>query len=116
MGSAAFIHTARIGHICVPEMMDDPNGGKRETGRYLFTNAANNIAAKHPTLAYKIDVVDVGYDPNGNIVKAPVIRWEGEVALTADDACAALPRDCLARSGRRTSCPPFSPPVWRACP
>src|SRR5262249_28143635 len=70
-------------------MMDDPNGGKRETGRYLFTNAANNIAAKQPTLAYKIDVVDVGYDPNGNMVKAPVIRWEGEVALNADEALAA---------------------------
>jgi DNA polymerase len=89
MGSAAFIHTARVGHICVPEVIDDPNGGKRETGRYLFTNAANNIAAKQPTLAYKIDVVDVGYDPNGNIVKAPVIRWEGEVALNADEALAA---------------------------
>ena len=72
-----------------PEMMDDPSGGKRETGRYLFTNAANNIAAKQPTLAYRIDVVEVGYDPNGAVVKAPVIRWEGEVALNADEALAA---------------------------
>jgi AAA domain len=51
MGSAAFIHAARIGHICVPEMQDHESAGKRETGRYLFTNAANNIAAKQPTLA-----------------------------------------------------------------
>jgi len=89
MGSAAFIHTARIGHICVPEMQDHESGGKRETGRYLYTNAANNIAAKQPTLAYKIEVIEVGYDPNGKMVTAPVIRWEGEVALNADEALAA---------------------------
>src|SRR5262245_926171 len=70
MGSAAFIHTARIGHICVPEMQDHESGGKRETGRYLFTNVANNIAAKQPTLAYKIEVVEVGYDAKGKIITA----------------------------------------------
>jgi hypothetical protein len=89
MGSAAFIHAARIGHICVPEMQDHESGGKRESGRYLFTNAANNIAAKQPTLAYKIDVVEVGCDGNGKTIAAPVIRWEGEVAIDADEALAA---------------------------
>jgi hypothetical protein len=89
IGSAAFIHAARIGHICVRETQDHEGGGKRETGRYLFTNAANNIAARQPTLAYKVEVVEVGYDPNGKTISAPVIRWEGEVPIDADEALAA---------------------------
>jgi len=88
MGSAAFIHTARVGHICVPEMQDH-EGGRRETRRYLFTTAATNISAKQPTLAYRIEVVEVGHDPSGKMIVAPVIRWDGEVSVSADEAVAA---------------------------
>src|SRR5215472_17247084 len=91
IGSAAFIHAARIGHICVPEMEDDPNKGKRATGRYLFTNPANNPAGQQPTLAYRILAgIDVGFDAaTGKPVITTVIQWEGEVALSADEALAA---------------------------
>jgi DNA polymerase I-like protein with 3'-5' exonuclease and polymerase domains len=86
IGSRAFIDAARIGHLCVPEMEDDPATGKRETGRYLFTNPAINVAGRQPTLAYRMDVVEVGFDPDGTVIPAPVIRWEGEVEITAQEA------------------------------
>src|SRR5262249_488886 len=91
IGSAAFIHAARIGHICVPEMEDDPDKGKRATGRFLFTNPANNPAGVQPTLAYRILTgVEVGADSvTGKPVVTTIIQWEGEVALSADEALAA---------------------------
>jgi hypothetical protein len=88
IGSQAFIAAARIGHACVPEMESDPAGNKRGTGRLLFTNP-KPLVAKQATLAYRIGVVEVGYDPDGTIITAPVIRWEGEVNITADEALAA---------------------------
>jgi hypothetical protein len=38
------------------------------------------------TLVYRMEVVDVGFDPDGSLITAPVIRWEGVVDLTAQDA------------------------------
>jgi hypothetical protein len=89
IGSQAFIAAARIGHLCLPEMEETPSGGRIPTGRRLYTNPKINIAARQQTLAYRVAVVDVGYEDNGKIISAPVIRWEGEVNLTAEEALAA---------------------------
>jgi hypothetical protein len=90
IGSQAFIASARIGHLCLPEMVEDADGKKIPTGRRLFTNPKINIAARQPTLAYRIDVVDVEPDVETSVmIRAPVIRWEGEVAISAEEALAA---------------------------
>jgi len=89
IGSQAFIAAARVGHLCVAEMEAGEDGGKRPTGRRFFTNAKINVEAKAPTLVYTIDVVEVGFDEElGTIIRAPVVRWEGESEVTADEALA----------------------------
>jgi hypothetical protein len=67
----------------------------------LFTNAAINIKERQPTLAYRMDVVDVGYDPDGTLITAPVIRWEGEVDITAQEALDATRTTKSSRSSVR---------------
>jgi DNA polymerase I-like protein with 3'-5' exonuclease and polymerase domains len=62
IGSQAFIASARIGHLCIAEMEEDENGNKIPTGRRLFTNPKINIAARQPTLAYSIKIVDIEPD------------------------------------------------------
>jgi hypothetical protein len=94
IGSQAFIAAARIGHLCVPEMEEDEEGGrgaKRPTGRRFFTNPKINIAARQPTLIYSIEVVKLDeFDlESGESIKAPVVRWEGESNITAEEALAA---------------------------
>jgi putative DNA primase/helicase len=92
IGSQAFIAAARLGHLCIEEMTEDAEGGgKQPSGRYLFTDAKPSIKAKQPTLAYRIDVVQTAYcDPDSDEpIEAPVIRWEGESELSADEAIAA---------------------------
>jgi putative DNA primase/helicase len=90
IGSQAFIAAARVGHLCVAEIEDTPHGGKNETGRCLYTQVASNIAARQPTLAYRIVVVDVGFDDEtGMPITAPTIQWDGETTITANEAIAA---------------------------
>jgi hypothetical protein len=90
IGSQAFIAAARVGHLCVAEMEAGENGGKRPTGRRFFTNPKINVEAKAPTLIYTIDVVEVGFDEDlGTVIRAPVVRWEGESDITADEALAS---------------------------
>jgi hypothetical protein len=92
IGSQAFIAAARLGHLCIEEMQDDAEGGgKQSSGRYLFADAKPSIKAKQPTLVYRIDVVTTSYcDPDSDEpIEAPVIRWEGESELSADEAIAA---------------------------
>jgi DNA polymerase len=92
IGSQAFIAAARLGHLCIEEVTEDAEGGgKQPSGRYLFTDAKPSIKAKQPTLAYRIDVVQTPYcDPDTDEpIEAPVIRWEGESELSADEAIAA---------------------------
>jgi putative DNA primase/helicase len=91
IGSQAFIAAARIGHLCVAEMEEGENGAKRETGRRFFTNPKINIGARQTTLVYRIKVVeldDVDID-TGELIKAPVVCWEGESEFTAEEALAA---------------------------
>jgi hypothetical protein len=88
IGSQAYIAAARIGHLCVAEMEDGENGGKRPTGRRFFTNPKINIEARQPTLIYRIAVVEIGFD-EGVVIKAPVVRWEGESNITAEEALSA---------------------------
>jgi hypothetical protein len=91
IGSQAFIAAARLGHLCLEEMTEDEGDGKQPSGRYLFTDAKPSIKARQPTLAYRIAVVETNYlDPDtSEPIEAPVIRWEGESALSADEAIAA---------------------------
>jgi hypothetical protein len=99
IGSQAFIAAARIGHLCLPEMEDIAAGSRRPTERRLYTNAKINIAARQPTLAYRIAVVEVDHDDDGTIITAPVIRWDGEVDITANEALAA----CRPSKGNRNT-------------
>jgi hypothetical protein len=90
IGSQAFIAAARIGHLCVAEMEEGENGAKRETGRRFFTNPKINIEARQPTLVYRIDVVEIGFDEDsGTVIRAPVVRWEGAADITAEEALAS---------------------------
>jgi hypothetical protein len=92
IGSQAFIAAARLGHLCLEEMTEHAEGGgKQPSGRYLFTDAKPSIKARQPTLAYRIGVVVTPYlDPDsGEPIEAPVISWEGESELSADEAIAA---------------------------
>ena len=91
IGSQAFIAAARIGHLCVPEMEATESGGKRPTGRCFYTNPKINIAARQPTLIYRVAVIPTGDldDETGEAIKAPVIQWEGQADITADEALAA---------------------------
>jgi hypothetical protein len=85
IGSQAFIAAARIGHMAVAEMEEDAETGERQpTGRMLLTNAKNNLYAKMPTLAYRIEL-----KPVEDAITAPYIVWEEIVDLTADQAVAA---------------------------
>jgi hypothetical protein len=89
IGSQAFIAAARIGHLCVAEMEEGENGAKRPTGRRFFTNPKINIGARQPTLAYHIDVVSIGFDEDsGTVIEAPVVCWDGETEITAEEALA----------------------------
>jgi hypothetical protein len=91
IGSQAFIAAARIGHLCVAEMEDGENGAKRETGRCFFTNPKINIGARQPTLIYRIRVVELDdIDPDtAEPITAPVVCWEGEDDITAEEALSA---------------------------
>jgi AAA domain-containing protein len=90
IGSQAFIAAARLGHLCVAEMEDNPLGGKLATDRRFYTSPKINIDARQPTLIYQIEVVDVGFDEDaGKVIRAPVVRWEGESSITAEEALAA---------------------------
>ena len=90
IASQAFIAVPRIGHLCVPEMESDPSGNQHETGRKLFTNPKNNEAGKQPTLAYRTEVISVGFDQDQDvIIEASRIKWEGEVEINAEEALAA---------------------------
>ena len=56
----------------------------------LFANAKYSVHGMMPTLAYRIETIVVGQDPerHNNIV-APFVEWLGEVNITADQAVGA---------------------------
>jgi hypothetical protein len=91
IGSQAYIAAARIGHLCVAEMEEGENGARRETGRRFFTNPKINIEARQATLIYRVEVVTLDdLDPEtGKPIRAPVVRWEGESPITAEEALSA---------------------------
>jgi hypothetical protein len=89
IGSQAYIAIARIGHICIDEMTDGGNGTHRPSGRMLFANPKNNFSALVPTLAYRIEPVRLGWDAKRERdIMTSVVRWEGPLDLTADEALA----------------------------
>ena len=90
IASQAFVAAARLAHLCVEEM-EESEDGKHPTGRRLFTDAKPSIKARQPTLIYRIDVVEIDRaDPDTGLpIEAPVICWEGQSDLTADEAVAA---------------------------
>jgi hypothetical protein len=91
IGSQAFIAAARIGHVCIREVVKDEETGEiEETGRVLFANAKNNPHRMMPTLAYRIEETVVGQDGTGTNIAAPCVVWDEEtVDITADGAVAA---------------------------
>lgn len=93
IGSQAFIAAARVGHYCIAELdeEEDDQGRRRPTGRVLFTCPKPNHSAPVPTLAYRIEVVSLGWDTKRDKeITAPRIVWDPEpVDITADEAIAA---------------------------
>jgi hypothetical protein len=95
IGSQAFIAAARIGHVCIEEVVEEEdeegNMVKEPTGRTLFTNPKNNAHKTMPTLAYEIGEIVVGQDQQtGETIAAPRVIWGQEVVnINADQALAA---------------------------
>lgn len=93
IGSQAFIAAARVGHYAITELSEeeDDRGRRRPTGRVLFTCPKPNHSAAVPTLAYRIEVVSLGWDAKRECeITAPRIVWDPEpVDITADEAIAA---------------------------
>src|SRR5262249_10721128 len=55
-GSQAYRAAARLGHLCVGEVEDAGNGGRKPTGRSLYAAAKHNIISRStPSIAYKIE-------------------------------------------------------------
>jgi hypothetical protein len=72
-------------------MEEGENGAKRETGRRFFTNPKINIDRRQATLVYRVNVVeldDLDAD-TGEPIRAPVVCWEGESEIAAEEALAA---------------------------
>jgi hypothetical protein len=86
IGSQAFIAAARIGHVCVPEMIDG-----EKTGRILFTSVKYSASEQPPTLAYSIEGITVTDPINPYCeLKTSHVVWEnGAVDMTADEAVRA---------------------------
>jgi putative DNA primase/helicase len=92
IGSQAFIAAGRIGHACFEEMdegEEEDGGGKRPTGRVLFTNPKNNAHKKMPTLAFQIESATVVAEP-GVMIETSRVVFDGEsIDISADEAVAA---------------------------
>ena len=66
----------------------------------LFANPKNNFSALVPTLAYRIEPIKLGRDAKRQRdIISSVVRWEGPVDLTADEALAA----CRPSKGNRNT-------------
>jgi AAA domain-containing protein len=92
IGSQAFIAAARVGHYCVAELgPEDDRGFRRPTGRILFATVKYSHSAPPPTLAFRREVVGIGYDAQaGESIDAPRIVWDPQpLDLTAEEAIAA---------------------------
>jgi DNA polymerase len=85
IGSQAFIAATRIGHLSVAETEEEGDGGRRPTGRVLFTNPKNNPHPRMPTIAYRLEETEAA--PG---IRAPRVVWEEVVDVSADEAIAAL--------------------------
>jgi hypothetical protein len=77
--SLAFVAAPRHAFVVI----DQP-----DTEQRLFAKAKNNLTrAKVSTLAYGVQVKLVGVDCDTNAeIRAPYVVWEGEVAMTAEEA------------------------------
>lgn len=75
-GSIGIIGAARIGLVVGPEPKDDGNDDEPE--RHVLALAKKNLTPSLPSLAYRIE------DANG----VAVVRWDGEVEVTADQVVA----------------------------
>jgi putative DNA primase/helicase len=81
--SLAFTAAARTAWLTGAEQSDG-----EPTGRKLFMNGKSNIGPNPGNLAYKIEGVDVDLGDSRGRVQMPVIKWQGIVAVTADEALA----------------------------
>jgi putative DNA primase/helicase len=89
IGSQAFIAASRAAHYCLAEMSDEDDSGRcRPTGRVLFTNVRTSHSAPVPTLAYRIEQVNIGWDrKRERDILVPHIVWAREpIDITADEA------------------------------
>ena len=80
--SLAFGALARCGWLVIAE--ENETG---RTGRKLFLSGKNNLAADVGGLAYVIEERTV--QSEDVVIRAPFIKWEGPVTVTADEALAA---------------------------
>lgn len=84
--SLAFGALARCGWLVVAE--ENETG---RTGRKLFLSGKNNLAADAGGLAYTIEerTIESANAPFDPVIRAPFIKWEGPVTITADEALGA---------------------------
>jgi phage terminase large subunit-like protein len=92
MGSQAVGAVTRSMFFCVAERDNDGN----KTGRFLFLRAKNNLCPPGThNLAYRLVGVDVPM-ADGSTYNHPKVVWDGQTALTADEAMsdeATKPKD-----------------------
>jgi hypothetical protein len=91
IGSQAFIAAARVGHYCIAELgEEDERGFRRPIGRVLFTTPKASHSVQPQTLAFRREVVRVGYDSEvGEWIEVPHVVWDpASVDITADEAIA----------------------------
>lgn len=80
-GSHAVGAAARSTILIAPERDNDGN----ETGRFLFMRGKLNLSPRGiPNLAYRLEGVDVTV--SDGVVSHPTVKWEGAVAISADEA------------------------------
>jgi hypothetical protein len=98
--SGAFVHAARVAHMCIPEMKNDINGPV-PTGRNLFTHVDGNLSKRLPALAYWIEeeLVQRAVPPGDRLARIQAelervetvrVLWAAEpVDITANEALSA---------------------------
>jgi putative DNA primase/helicase len=75
-GSVAIGGAARSNLVAAPDPDDED--------RFILASVKNNLGVKPPSLAYRIEEEGV-HAEDGTLLAMPVLRWEGEVDVSADD-------------------------------
>ena len=91
IGSVAFVNHARAAFIVTADPED--------SGRRLFLASKTNLGCQSEGLAYRITTTTI-IGGDGELIWAPYVKWEDStVAMSADEAIAAMGGDADGRHG-----------------